>query len=72
MVVAFMGRAALNVGGQTILSAFRAGYRLPGSRFRHYCRPPPHLAALELLIIDEISMGVIEQNWFHMRRFPRA
>jgi hypothetical protein len=48
MVVAFMGCAALNVGGQTIHSAFRLGIDcLDPEKCRHYYRPPPHLAALE-------------------------
>jgi hypothetical protein len=53
-VVAQTGIAALNVGGETIHKhfAFRANLL---SSLRNY-RPPSHLADIDVLIVDEISM----------------
>ena len=56
-VVAFMGRAALNVEGQTIHSFFRfSTHYIDTAQHRRTYRPPLVLQSLQLLIIDEISM----------------
>jgi hypothetical protein len=55
-VVAPTGLAAINVGGQTIHSFFRIAPRLVDTRDIRRRRDPGVLKALELLIIDEVSM----------------
>jgi len=57
-VVAFMGRAALNVEGATIHRFFRFKTEFIDARAlsRSY-RPPLTLCALQLLILDEMTTG---------------